>query len=66
MSSPRPTRRTPASTVRAVDSIARDLDGLARVLQRRVGHARRWDPQERPAPRRRGPATASESGVARA
>ena len=60
----RPTRRVSASTVAAVDRIAQDLDGLARVLQRRVGHARRWDPQERPAPRRYGPATASEGEVA--
>jgi hypothetical protein len=59
----RPPRRTSSSTHRAVDRLARDMDGLARVLHRRLGHARRWDPHACRAPRRNGTASASEGGV---
>jgi len=48
-----------------VDRIALDRDLLARMLRRRLGYSRR-DIHNGPALRRRGPATESESGVARA
>ncbi len=57
------TRRASGSTHRLVDRIALDRDLLARIVRRRFGYSRR-DIHQGPAPRRRGPATASESGVA--
>lgn len=63
MSATRPTRRVSGSTVRAVERLALDPATLARVLSRRVGWARRWDPHQRPVPRRQGAALASGSGV---
>lgn len=61
----RPPRRTSSSTVRAADRLALDRDALARTLARRIGWARRWDPDARPAPRRGGAAAALERKVAR-
>lgn len=63
MSATRPNRRVSGSTHRAADRLAQDPAALARTLARRIGWARRWDPHQRPVPRRQGAAVAPEGEV---